>query len=479
MRLLFLGLWLMSVSCCLAIDPPDFARLPIQETNYAKHTVRYFNGNEVDFYVIRPRALGHVRVWPGRREDGGASSYELVRDNGRRASQLLKAASDFIRKDAEKNGYLEGASGDAYELELAYLERGYWPLVVATPKGDDSTILFTLCHAIRWFDEPLPWMRRFSVHVPEIPVPITLDHSLSTTSPLYFPMHAGELSTDDFITQMLRFRIYVLGEAMELKFLVVSDEFPESLRTLQPSHLLAPYHRLSRYYDLHRSSMRPIPSEYEEMIWRFFHQNENGIQSKERLRVIAQALGSRLAGGSSTEIAWLADFFSHNLMDPWYQPYFHNGRIFAHVSAPQQEGSTKTARSRYFVRRLGFPETPNWNFEEQDPWGTPGIRTQIFEMQLNYYDDHIERSLAQASGFAIEDLAQIRLEVAASPAGGDTNCVQLLTREQEAIQTFLTLRSLEEQGLPQGLLLPSAGGPPGTYRGIPSSVFINHPTDPK
>ncbi|MCB0418653.1 MAG: hypothetical protein KDD39_13470 [Bdellovibrionales bacterium] len=474
--ILMLGL-LFSTAYCLA-DPPEWSWLPEQEANYAKHTVRYYNGNELDFYVIRPRALGHVRVWPGRRDED-ASSYEIIQNNGKKAKELLKAAAAFIHQDAEKHGYLQGESGEAYEVELEYLKRGYWPIVLATPKGDDSTILFTLCHAIRWFEEPLPWMRRFSLHVPEIPVPITMDHSLSTTSPLYFPLRPGTLSTDDFITQMLRFRIYVFGEAMEVKFLVISDEFPESLSSLQPSHLLSPYHRLSRYYDLHRSSMRPLPSDYEQMLWRYFHHTDQGAELKHMLRGAFLGLGLQMEGGPADEMLWLMDFFTYNLMDPRYQPYFHNGKIYVHVSAPQRDGSMETARSRYFVRRLGFPETPSWNFEEHAPWGTPGIRTQIFEMGLNYYDENIEKSLAQSSGYEINDLAHIRLDVAPAPARGDTNCVQLMTREQEAIQEFLILRSLEEQGLPAGLLLPSRGSPPGEYRGIPSSVFINYPPNHK
>lgn len=399
---------------CLALCAPALLAVPVE---YVRHDFNYGSkGPRGRVHVVRPSMNG---------------------TDSERGHEWLERVADFVWADAEKHGFLNDNTREAYRDELRLVREGRWPTIFATDEGE-TKILQTLSFAIRWdAHAALPFERRFFgrgiAELPTEPLPVSGTWAQIPRFLKFF--EARELLYQRNYFSMLGFmlmRYSLLGEKAELKFLASADD-------RQARHYLFAIQKTLSFHEIPIWSRRPIPPP----AWRTFHHimREYGAVELAKEALAAYRLDAP-PDADPARLAAIERWIRERVVSAEWQPYVMNQRIFVHVSGPARGLSMEAARTRYFIRHLGFPSTPQWSFLEDEKIGTPGIRTDIFEMSPLYYDAHVTNSLRDMSLGDIEPLDRGYQPYVAreSPVAYLPSCGRMLSEVEQDLAAYLQIR---------------------------------------
>jgi hypothetical protein len=339
-----------------------------------------------------------------------APAPEGAADSAQGRAGLLEV-SKSIRAESLVEGFLHSGTAQAYDRELALLEEGRWPTFWVTLEGHPA-ILKTLSFAIRWDASPLPFEQTFAgrgiIGAPTEflqtqPFVASLDRD-----PAWMVLE--ELNSDPnaaIVREALQTRPAVTNENAEIKFALRGG--PQTKRHLQVLHeatLMVPLHRTSRV---------PLPPkmqvEYNQWIAETTPQKPADVFIS--------------APGVSRDPKRLTQAFYAGLYLPEWEPHVLNRYLYVHVSGLHSKKRPRTARSQAFINELGFPETPQWSFEETAEVGTAGVHTDIFRVSLHVYHEPIRARMRARLAIAPE---QFKLEWL--PTDTPIECSGLISRAE-------------------------------------------------
>ncbi len=304
-------------------------------------------------------------IWPAR------GDFEFASDG----YIYLNALADQLYQDAHTKGYMAGPSRWYYSKELAQYRSGQWPILFITKAGSTHALRH-FCFANRLDDSPLPWEDRFLGDNDGI-LPQTIAGREEVVIGASFPFRphpllpeASDPANRELLDYLGYFRPTLAGERTELKFLL--GDSPALFRELLRGALK---------FQPHRWSGRPT--------------TESGWKKV--------ADGVKHFGLREKALPWIrrmhltrdANAVADALFHPELQPYIQNSSVYCHVSGMPVGAAQETGLSRIFQTKLQL-NWPVYSFLESASIGTPGIRTDIYEMTLGYFETQVARSLDNA-----------------------------------------------------------------------------------
>jgi len=387
MRALVVLLFLLTGMAPLSADEVSYQKAPF-----------HFAGEDSDFekHVIRP-----------------SLPYDVPSAD---APAWLDRVAAFVRQDAIDNGYINDQTREHYEQELAALQSGRWPVIFITKK-DSSDIIACVAYAVRsHWNEALPLQKRFPNRAKPwgdlseglIPVVSTSDYRRWVRYPeLNMPSNYHQL------LGILALRPWGFGDVAEVKFLTVKGSL--ELKHIQVLLDGTVEHELARF--------GRIPMSKEEY---------------DRVRTLAQnltlhewnRLNPRLHFdfnfmGPDSEWEDLGKRFTRHFREHFYdddwQPYARISHLYIQVSGPSHLNGT--ARAKRFIRAFGFPDRPEFSFEESAKEGTPGIHTDVFKLSVPAFELVVGKTLQQTTGLDLERVVYYE----------KTSCAALLSSIEGAI----------------------------------------------
>lgn len=315
--------------------------------------------------------------------------------NDSEGKDWLANVADEVGNYAKRRRHLNAVTTPRYERELILLREGRWPTVFITRCGEKK-VMMSQSFAIRWDDSPLPVEASFFGQVAELPPSIAVNHDAAFMGRFITWLAYPELRLPENKEQLLGFlmlRPWFVGEKAEVKFLI--SNFPDGglpfVQALVRTSVINDFHLLSR---------REITPQLREKIQNWV--NGPGKEARDRYRKRFE-LSLRDVGEFDLRLhESLNAFFTEGLFDPSWQRYIYNSHLYIHCSGRPLDESLETALFRQYLKVLGFPKSAALGFTEDARTGTPGIRTDIFELTTGYYDTVVQASMEEATGFSAE-----------------------------------------------------------------------------
>jgi hypothetical protein len=385
------------------------------------------SGTEVDAYVIKPSQLVQptpAGLFPRFRQ------WIQSRENHRRAYRTLENAAAFVDEQSRASGHVNASTRYFHNRELWQLRNGLWPTVVITERGNPDKVLLTVAIAVPHANEPLPFeLRFFKRNVAGLPngyggVSIGIQNFFSNDGYLHpvvgFDHEAGSFSIIPDLSIIASMLPWATGDRAEIKFLMQEPGSDRGLASLA--------HALIVGYGMHRFSAVRLPKFMRDQQVDFLA--DPVIQSEfrkridaaeqERMAVIAEE-SNTVERNRAAEVTrhFFESFRTEIFSSKGFQKTAAVSTLYAQVS--ERESQTAGSLTRLFLRRFRFPKTPTYDFIENSAFGTEGIRTRIFALNVENFDLDMMEGLNPVT----QELAeQFRLE-RMSPIGA--SCPLLLT----------------------------------------------------
>lgn len=370
--------WLFTVCLSTAVARPALvegyrARLP--------------SGEQVDAYAVMPRQL----LLPPNGFVDAVRSRWRSRANAALAARLLGNAAAFVDGYSRGAGHVNRRTAFYHRREIRRLARGDWPTVVVTRPDEPDEVLLTVSIAVPWDFEAIPAKVRFYARgIPGLPSTYgTLAAGIQSFAEedgfirpyTAFDGASGAFHVVSDLSVILSMLPWAVGHEAEIKFL--------TQRPRSPAGLSAIAHALIVAHGMHRMSGVPLP--------RLLRERQQAFLADPTLRAhlrhrISEARAERKAripdDAHRSEEARFLDAFFDGLEAAIFSPRGFQrtlgiATLYAQVSAmgPEESGTT-----RLFLRQFRFPETPVLDFMETHRFGTAGVRTRIFALDMTNFD---------------------------------------------------------------------------------------------